>query len=304
MKNNIEKPTAFQVPKIWGGDRLANIFSVQTKEKLGESWIISRHSDGPSKIKDTNLNEILTKEQLPYLVKLLDTSDNLSVQVHPDDGYAKLNENSSGKTECWVILDSKPGAGIYLGLKDGITKENFSEALRKKEDLSNFLKFFPVKKYDFFFVPAGSIHAIGKDVFLAEIQQSSGITYRVWDWNRVDDQGNSRELHIDKALDVINFSSDKNTTINFRYKNVNDSEDNAIELTSFYDFDINYYQDMKQGALTTTKSERYHSLLVLEGEITLKGEDIKLGQYETALINPKHKVDFECLENTKFLHIY
>ena len=246
----------------------------------------------------------MTKEQLPYLVKLLDTSDNLSVQVHPDDEYAKFNENSSGKTECWVILDAKPGAGIYLGLKEGVSKKKFSQALQNKEDLSQYLKFFPVKKYDFFFVPAGSIHAIGEDVFLAEIQQSSGITYRVWDWNRVDDKGNSRELHIEKALDVINFASDKNSVETFRHKNSEDFKDKSSGLTSFKDFDIHFYHGDSQGVLSTDKDKRYHSLLVLEGELELKNENIKIGQYQTALINPQHKVDFECSEKTKFLHIY
>ncbi len=301
MKNSILYPTPHQVFKIWGGRRLANIFNLDTTEKVGESWVVSRHHDGPSRVNGESLDRFLDETQLPYLVKLLDTSDNLSVQVHPDDEYARQVESSSGKTECWLILDAKPGAGIYLGLKEGVSKEDFSKALENKDNLSGYLKYFPVSKHDFFFVPAGTIHAIGKDVFLAEIQQSSGITYRVWDWNRLDDQGNSRELHIKQALDVTNFESDFNSIDYFRHSKASSHLSELVTLTSFKDFEVRLVQNTSGGELETIEKTRFHSVLVLEGELILG--DKKLKSYETAIIPNQIKMDFTCSQETKFLHI-
>ncbi len=193
------KLTPYFQAAIWGGNRWGN-------GPIGESWVISNHPKGSSSVDGVSLSDII--KDLPYLIKFIDTLDNLSIQVHPDDEFAKKNENSLGKTECWIILDAKPGSGIYLGLKKDITEENFREAIENKKDMSHFLNFYPVKRGDFYFVPAGTPHAIGANVFLAEVQQSSGITYRVWDWNRVGLDGKPRELHIEKALKVINFKND------------------------------------------------------------------------------------------------
>ncbi len=135
---------------------------------------------------------------LNFLVKLIDARENLSVQVHPNDKWAHELENSRGKTECWLIMNAEPGAGIFLGLKTGAPVNEFVEAVRSGQALDSLLRFFPVKRGDFFSVPAGAIHAIGAGVTLLEVQQSSGITYRVWDWSRTD-----RELHIEKALKVL-----------------------------------------------------------------------------------------------------
>ena len=140
------------------------------------------------------------------LFKVIDAKDKLSVQVHPGDDYAEKHENGSlGKTEVWYILDAKPGANLVYGLKPGVTKKDFENAVvggdgnRPGNPIENLLKFVPARKGDIFFIPAGLVHAIGEGIILAELQQNSDITYRVYDYNRKPE----RELHISKALDVV-----------------------------------------------------------------------------------------------------
>ncbi len=202
--------------KIWGGTKLSQIKNHTCETPLGETWEISTHEDGPSLLGGVPLNKFC---DLSYLVKFIDTSDNLSVQVHPGDEYAKEHENSMGKTECWIILESAPGCGIYLGFKEGITKKEFKTAVDNGLNVQEYLNFIPTSPGDYFYVPYGAVHAIGVGVTLCEVQQNSGITYRVWDWNRVDDKGVGRELHIDKALDVLNFSADFNLKL-IQMKNI------------------------------------------------------------------------------------
>lgn len=190
----------YLVEKIWGGNRIAKMKGLTDSRKLGESWEVSTLEGQSSETNNGPLSELI---KLPYLVKFIDTTDNLSVQVHPGDEYAKKHENSLGKSECWYILDAAHGAGVYLGLKEGITLKELEKTVRESGAIDQLMNFYPVKKGDFIYVPAGTIHAIGKGVFLIEAQQASGITYRFWDWNRLDEQGNSRELHVEKALAVI-----------------------------------------------------------------------------------------------------
>lgn len=279
--------------KIWGGtmlSRLKNIEVPEGKDPVGETWEVSAHADGSSISEFGPLSKISNLEDIPYLVKFIDTSENLSVQVHPADDYALKYENSKGKSECWVILDAKDGAGIYLGLKKGVTKESLKESLENKEDLSLSLNFYPVKRGDFFYVPAGTIHAIGKDVFLAEVQQCSDITYRVWDWNRLWDanksgkNGEARELHIDKSLDVIRFDEEFNHPVNFKVQN--DIFSNNLKLLELNDFDLYSYTKNEEFELEISFSERFASVLVLEGDITISrnSEEQLLKQYQAAVL--------------------
>jgi mannose-6-phosphate isomerase len=203
--------------KPWGGTKLKAIKGISSKEALGETWEISTHRDGVSKLGDMFLSDIC---KLSYLFKFIDTQDNLSIQVHPGDEYAQIYENDLGKTECWIILEARPGAGIYLGLKNGISKKEFKTAIENNLKVDQYLNFIPVSVGDYFYVPYGTIHALGADILLAELQQSSGVTYRVWDWNRVDDLGNPRPLHVEKAIDVINFDSDFNQKLLLKKHNL------------------------------------------------------------------------------------
>lgn len=151
------------------------------------------------------------QEQFPILIKLIDANDSLSIQVHPDDNYARKNENGSlGKTEVWYVAEAEPDAELVYGFSKDVTKEEIKDAILKNE-LKLYLNRIKVKAGDVFFVRAGLIHAIGKGVVICEIQQNSDTTYRVYDWGRTDKNGKSRELHIEKALDVLCLSKEEET---------------------------------------------------------------------------------------------
>jgi mannose-6-phosphate isomerase len=284
----VSKLNPYLTYKPWGGEKLLkfkapeNLGANVSDEPLGETWEISRHKDGVARLEDgRSLDTIFTNEQLPYLVKLIDTSGDLSIQAHPDDDYAAKNENDQGKTECWLILDAAPNAGIYLGLKPGVTKHNLEEAIKKSQAVNELLNFYEVKPGDFFYVSPGSIHAIGKNVTLAEVQQSSGITYRVWDWNRVDAQGKSRELHIKQALDVINFEEEKNSMEFFNYSQ-NNLGKNIETLVEHRDFSASLFH-LNQGEKLSRKinGKRATSILVVNGEGEFNG--CALRKYESGI---------------------
>ena len=206
---------------IWGGRRLIENYNVNYKGKiLAEAWMLSAHNDGASIITNgiyagKNLREYLAAEGLkvlgtncrtkdfPILIKFIDAQDNLSVQVHPSDEYAQKFENQLGKSEFWYILDAAPNAFIYRGLNRVVTKSEFVERVNSGT-LEEILQKIFVRKGDCFFIPAGTIHSVGKGILLAEIQQNSNVSYRIYDYNRRGADGKFRELHVDKALDVAN----------------------------------------------------------------------------------------------------
>ena len=219
-EKKLQKLDPYCVYKIWGGDFLSKFKSIDQSqlEPLGETWEVSNLKGQSSTANGKKLSEICSKDALPYLVKFLDTSDALSIQVHPDDEYSSVHENSLGKSECWLILESKKEAGIYLGFKDGVGKKELLSSLEDEKDISQLLNFHPVEKGDFFFVPAGTVHAIGAGITLCEVQQSSGVTYRLWDWNRKDSNGVARELHIEHSMNVLNFNKKEQLLDHFQFK--------------------------------------------------------------------------------------
>lgn len=207
---------------LWGGNRLREEFHKDiSMSPLAETWECSVHPDGPSVIasgkhKGQLLPDVLLehpeylgthpRDGLPVLVKLIDASQNLSIQVHPTDDYAREYENgASGKTEMWYVMDAKPGAELIFGCSQDISLEDMRNGL-EEGSIEKYLRKVPVVKDDVFFMPAGTIHAIGEGVLLAEIQQSSNLTYRLYDYDRVDKHGQKRQLHWDKALKVANLS--------------------------------------------------------------------------------------------------
>lgn len=221
---------------LWGGKRLREEFAKDIDMyPLAETWECSTHPNGPSYVGIGNfegmslaevLNEHpdylgahpgsisafhgetgLAKPELPVLVKLIDADRDLSVQVHPSDEYAHTYENGqSGKTEMWYVLDAAPGAKLVYGLNANLDKEYVRKAV-SEGNLGRYLQKIPVKKNDIFFITPGTIHAIGAGVLVAEIQQNSDLTYRLYDYDRTDKLGNKRELHIEKALEVANLKS-------------------------------------------------------------------------------------------------
>ena len=206
--------------KIWGGEKLSNILNKKTDSKnIGESWEISGVEDNISMVsnglyKGKSLNDLIKShkseflgkknidtfgEHFPLLIKFLDAKTNLSVQVHPDDEMAKAHHNSFGKTEMWYIMNSDEDAEIVLGLKDNDLDKNVLGDINAS-NVNDIFNTEQVKQGDSYFIPAGKIHAIGAGVLAAEIQQTSDITYRVYDWDRTDVNGNQRDLHTDAAI--------------------------------------------------------------------------------------------------------
>ena len=203
---------------IWGG-KFFQKFGKSDLDIVSELWEVSVRGESSSVIasgplKGKRLDEVLTKADLgpnvekfdrfPFLIKLIDANDNLSVQVHPSDEYALKYENSYGKTEMWHILSAEKGAGIYVGFKKDYSREEIEEKL-KSCDILSCLNFFEAKPGETYMITAGTIHAIGAGVRLYEMQQNSDLTYRLYDYLRKDKDGNYRELHIDKALKVIDY---------------------------------------------------------------------------------------------------
>ena len=205
---------------LWGGKRLRKDYhKVCSLEKIAESWELSAHKDGQSVIAEgayqgMTLSEyvqavgvsVLGKnaekyDYFPLLIKLIDAKGNLSVQVHPDDAYALEHEGEYGKTEMWYILDCDEGASLYYGFAKDVTKDEYRAAICDGK-LTELLNRVEVKPGDVYFIPAGTVHAIGAGIVICEIQQNSNTTYRVYDYNRRDKDGNLRPLHIDKALEV------------------------------------------------------------------------------------------------------
>lgn len=204
---------------LWGGTRLRDEYGKKIDlTPLAETWECSVHPDGPSMIangefKGQTLAEVLKRHpeylgskvkngELPVLVKFIDAKQDLSVQVHPDDEYAREKEKDNGKTEMWYIIDADEGASLIYGFKHKVSKEILVRAIEKGE-LDKHLQKVEVHKGDLFFVPAGTVHGIGKGILLAEVQESSNVTYRVYDYDRVDKNGKKRELHFDKAVQVM-----------------------------------------------------------------------------------------------------
>ena len=217
------------IPKetIWGGNKLKSILSKDfpSNKKVGESWEISGVKNDISivangELKGESLNDLIQKfgarllghkvyqkfgTEFPLLIKFIDANDALSIQVHPDDKLAKKRHNSFGKTEMWYVLDAEKDANLIVGFNQKVDQELYQRKLEdgKLEEILNSEK---VENGSCYFIPAGRVHAIGKGILLAEIQQTSDITYRMYDWNRIDKLGQSRELHTDLAVDAIDYT--------------------------------------------------------------------------------------------------
>ncbi len=267
---------------IWGGRKLKDIFGRDNGGKLiSESWEVSVHADGPSMYSGGTLADYITNNpqsvsarggEFPVLIKYIDAAQNLSVQVHPNDEYAKRVEGDNGKTEMWYIVKADEGAGIYCGFKRDTGKEEF---LQKVQDgtVEELLNFIPVHEGDCFLIEAGTVHAIGAGCVICEVQQSSNVTYRVYDYNRRDAAGNLRPLHIEKASDVINFREFADNTGSGAFETV---EGGKIRLLT----DCKYFtchELLLGGEYSETCENSFAALNVIEGSGTINGESFKCG---------------------------
>lgn len=270
---------------IWGGERLKSEFGFKTGfDKTAEAWILSCHADGNNVIangeyKGKTLRQILTEfpelikkgytGDLPILIKFIDAKDNLSVQVHPDEDYAVKNENDHGKTEAWYILDADDDAELILGFKNKITKDELRSAIENDTILESVNRV-KVKKGEIYFIPSGTMHAIGKGILICEIQQNSNVTYRLYDYGRLQN-GKKRPLHIEKAIDVLDFEP-------YSYEN-NDAFKNEkiINLVKCDIFILNKL-NITEKTEFTANGDSFVSLVCAEGsgELTLGGETYKI----------------------------
>ncbi|MDE6005720.1 MAG: class I mannose-6-phosphate isomerase [Oscillospiraceae bacterium] len=202
---------------LWGGTRLKTEYHKKFDfSPLAETWECSVHPDGASTVLNgehagMTLDKIIARypeylgkkyDYFPILVKFIDAEKDLSIQVHPDDNYARFHENQNGKTEMWYVMDATENAFLIHGFEKNFTKQEVKQAIENHE-IMKYLHKVPVQKGDVIYIPAGTVHAIGKGILIAEIQENSNITYRVYDYDRLDKNGNRRELHIEKALEVM-----------------------------------------------------------------------------------------------------
>lgn len=301
---------------LWGGQRLNTDFGKNIDlSPLAETWECSTHPDGPSfvvggKFDGRSLADVIkefpeymgTKHkgetELPILIKFIDAKKDLSVQVHPDDDYAFEHENGqNGKTEMWYVLDATEDAKLVYGLNQDCTEEMMREAI-EKGTLSNYLQTVPVDKGDLFFIETGTIHAIGAGCLIAEIQENSNLTYRLYDYNRVDDKGNKRELHVDKAMAVSNLRHSTKPEKSAGTDNL---------LTSCRYFEV-YKMSVKSenGQTVTLRADKagYRVLLCIEGggTMTYDDENVNISKGDCVFI-PADSVMISIHGDAQFLDV-
>lgn len=279
------KLSPFVADNIWGGTRLITEYGIKTdKDPAAEAWVLSCHPAGPSTILNgefagKTLQEIYLADKsicgkkgekyefFPLLIKFIDAKRDLSIQVHPDDEYAMRVEGEYGKTEAWYILDCEPGAELILGFNRNVTVDEFKKAAQSYE-MMNICNRVKVKKGDVFFIESGTMHAICKGILLAEVQQNSNTTYRIYDYGRLGKDGKPRELHVDKAADVTKLcppsipdSSKRETE---KFDNATRSKLTSCDLFTMYELSIDGDYS------SVSDADSFVSLLCLEGSGEVK----------------------------------
>ncbi|MCC8359206.1 type I phosphomannose isomerase catalytic subunit [Salinimicrobium sediminilitoris] len=307
--------------KIWGGNKLKQILhKPSTSENTGESWEISGVKgdisvveNGP--LKGQSLNDLLERykerllgkrnfkkfgEEFPLLIKFIDAKTELSVQLHPHDSIARERHNSFGKTEMWYIMQADEGAEINVGFKKSISEAEYLEHLNSGR-ITELLNFEKVQKGDSFFINTGKVHAIGAGVLLAEIQQTSDITYRIYDWDRVDSEGNSRELHTDLALDAIDFERKEDFKMEYSRE-----ENSSTNIANCEYFTTNFLP--VKGSITKDYSDLDSFVIFMcvsgEAEISIEGNSEKVFQGQTLLIPAENSEVKITANGAELLEVY
>lgn len=312
--------------KIWGGDKIKTVLGIDYSPlpNCGEAWVLSGVDNNQTDIVNgflagNELNELVEiymgdligdsvyerfGDEFPILVKFIDAADWLSIQVHPDDELAAKRNLGHGKSEMWYIIDADPGAELISGFSKKVDQETYKQHLGNKS-LREILNIEKVVKGDVFYMPAGRVHALGPGTFLAEIQQTSDTTYRIYDWDRVDSEGKSRELHIEEAMEAIDFN------VYNDYKSEYKPKDNGTAnlVTSPY-FTTNLIRLDKALAKDYSELDSFVILVCVEGSITLvhSGEtepQVGISQGESLLIPAIiDRVDIIPSSNSKVLEVY
>lgn len=303
---------------IWGGSDICKFKNITPlQDGIGESWEVSGVENNVSIVQDgnlkgNNLQELIEKYKeifigkhnferfgttFPLLIKFIDARDNLSIQVHPNDELAKKRHNSFGKTEMWYVINAAPKAFLYSGFSKQLTPEKYVESINNNTFI-DYLAKHDVKKGDSFFLPAGRVHAIGAGTFIAEIQQTSNITYRIYDYNRTDSKGNTRELHTDLAKDAIDYKLYDNYKLNYSHK-----ENDSVQLETCEYFTTNLLELDKPFRQDLTIKDSFVIYICMDGGCNItdasntrihvkQGETILIPACNTKdiLIEPENKV--------------
>lgn len=306
--------------RIWGGNKLRTVLNkISNSENIGESWEISDVEGDASVVsngylKGTSLKELqfqygasligeknhkIFKDKFPLLIKFIDAKKDLSIQLHPNDELAAKRHNSFGKTEMWYVMQADENANLIVDFNQPMNKAKYLEHLNNKT-LSQVLNFEKVKEGDSYFIEAGRVHAIGAGVLLAEIQQTSDVTYRLYDWDRVDAKGKSRELHVDLAMDAIDFKMSDNFRI--RYDKTENVSNKIVSCPYF----ITNYVELTKAVEKENNFDSFIIYICVDGEAKIESttfsENIKKG--ETVLI-PSVIKNFTLQSNSaKLLEVY
>ncbi|WP_282121783.1 type I phosphomannose isomerase catalytic subunit [Algibacter mikhailovii] len=306
--------------KIWGGQKLnEKLNKVSNLPNIGESWEISDVEGDTSIVangvfKDRSLKDLLEafgkdllglqnyrifKNKFPLLIKFIDAKEDLSIQLHPNDELAAERHNSFGKTEMWYVMQADADSNLIVGFNQEMTKEKYLYHLENKT-LPKILNFDKVKKGDTYFIEVGRVHAIGAGVMLAEIQQTSDITYRVYDWDRVDNQGNERDLHNDLAIDAFDFDMPDNFRVPYsKTKNVS----NEMVACPYF---TTSYLSLDKSIQKVNHTNSFIIYICVEGEVTIAANEVEEHLYtgETLLL-PAAIKDYEInTKNAGLLEVY
>lgn len=287
--------------RLWGGTKLGEVFGKPiTSDITGESWELSTVPGDISivangELANTSLQELIDKQseallgesvvkrfgkEFPILIKFIDAKQDLSIQLHPNDELAKERHNSFGKTEMWYIMDADPGAQLIVGFNKDVEKKEYAESL-EKGTLTDLLNYERVEEGDTFFINTGKIHAIGAGVMLAEIQQTSDVTYRVFDFNRKDKEGNLRELHTELALDAIDY--EKKDDFKVEYQRTKNLVNTMVECPYFNTNFIDIEKDLVQN---TENRDSFTIYMCVSGKAMVATEngEVSLRKGETVLV--------------------
>lgn len=277
----------FYKDSIWGGTKLRDLYGMDCDyDVIAESWMLSAHPSGRSIVangrhKGKSFSDYLIAigkdalgwkcrplETFPMLVKFIDARENLSIQVHPDDNYALEYENEYGKNELWYVIDADPGAGLYVGFNRDVSREEVERRVQE-HTIMEVLNYYPTKPGDVFYIPAGTVHAIGAGNLICEIQQSSNSTYRLYDYGRVDKFGRQRELHLQKALDVLDYTQ----YVQQDYESENTKPGMLLARCKYFESTI---YDVNQAVRVQLNSGQFSSVVCIKGQGELKLEDTVL----------------------------
>lgn len=309
---------------IWGGEKIIPFKSLDLQqEKVGESWEISGVPGDESVVANgadagKNLQQMMDEYkgalvgeenykrfngQFPLLIKFIDAQDDLSIQVHPDDELAEKRHNSRGKTEMWYVIDNAKGkAHLRSGLSQQITPEQYA-AMIADNTITDALKEYAVQPGDVYYLPAGRIHSIGAGCFIAEIQETSNITYRIYDFNRKDKNGNTRELHTELSKDAIDYSVEDDYRTNYTPK-----KDEPVELVSCPYFTTTVYDLTEPMSLDYSELDSFVIYICMEGKATVtdnEGNTVPMQAGESILFPATTKeLEVRPEGNAKFLETY